>query len=121
LWRLFSSAVSTQTHLQHFSLMHVAVSLRSDTHGVWDFDISASSYNYLQDIMLNPFTVTATGLGYSQNGKITRNDGTSWQNADAKAIWRPFGFEGPQEISYGIHGDLITSTFLFMRLRSGCG
>ena len=26
---------------------------------------------------------------YSQNGKITRNDGTNWQNADAKRIWRP--------------------------------
>jgi iron complex outermembrane recepter protein len=88
-----------QTHVSN------AVSLRSDTHGAWDFDISASSYNYLQDIMLNPFTVTATGLGYSQNGKITRNDGTNWQNADAKAIWRPFGVDGSHEISYGIHGD----------------
>ncbi len=88
-----------QTHMSN------AVSLKSDTRGAWDFDVSASSYNYLQDIQLNPLTVTATGLGYSQNGKITRNDGTNWQNADAKAIWRPFGFDGPQEISYGIHGD----------------
>jgi iron complex outermembrane recepter protein len=88
-----------QTHLSN------AVSLRSDTYGVFDFDLSASSYNYLQDILLNPFTVTPTGVGYSQNGKITRNDGTNWQNADAKGIWRPFGIEGFQEISFGIHGD----------------
>ena len=40
-----------------------------------------------------------------QNGKITRNDGTNWQNGDAKGIWRPFGYDGPQEISFGIHGD----------------
>ena len=40
-----------QTHLSN------AVSLKSDTKGVYDFDLSASSYNYLQDIMLNPFTV----------------------------------------------------------------
>ena len=33
------------------------MSLKSDTKGVYDFDLSASSYNYLQDIMLNPFTV----------------------------------------------------------------
>ena len=39
--------------------------------------------------MLNPFTVAPTGVGYSLNGKITRNDGTNWQNADAKGIWRP--------------------------------
>ena len=55
--------------------------------------------------MLNPYTVAPTGVGFSQNGKITRNDGTNWQNADAKGIWRPFGYDGPQEISFGIHGD----------------
>lgn len=82
-----------------------AISLRSDTKGTYDFDLSASSYNYLQDIMLNPYTVSATGAGYSANGKITRNDGTNWQNADAKAIWRPFGYDGPHEISFGLHGD----------------
>jgi iron complex outermembrane receptor protein len=88
-----------QTHLSN------AVSLKSDTKGVYDFDLSASSYNYLQDIMFNPFTVAPTGVGFSQNGKITRNDGTNWQNADAKGIWRPFGYDGPQEISFGLHGD----------------
>jgi iron complex outermembrane receptor protein len=45
------------------------------------------------------------GAGFSPNGKITRNDGTNWQNADAKGIWRPFGYDGPQEISFGLHGD----------------
>jgi iron complex outermembrane recepter protein len=88
-----------QTHMSN------AVALRSDTKGEFDFDISASSYNYLQDIQLNPFTVTPAGAGYSTNGKITRNDGTNWQNADAKGIWRPFGFGGAQEISFGVHGD----------------
>ena len=88
-----------QTHLSN------AVSLKSDTKGVFDYDLSASSYSYLQDIMLNPFTVTPTGVGYSENGKVTRNDGTNWQNADAKGIWRPFGIDGSQEISFGLHGD----------------
>jgi iron complex outermembrane recepter protein len=88
-----------QTHLSN------AVSLKSDTRGVFDYDLSVSSYNYLQDIMLNPFTVTPAGLGYSENGKVTRNDGTNWQNADAKGIWRPFGIDGSQEISFGLHGD----------------
>jgi iron complex outermembrane receptor protein len=88
-----------QTHMSN------AVSLKSDTKGMFDFDLSASTYNYLQDIMLNPFTVAPAGIGFSENGKITRNDGTNWQNADAKGIWRPFGFDGPQEISFGVHGD----------------
>jgi iron complex outermembrane receptor protein len=95
--------------------MSNAISLKSDTKGVYDFDLSASTYNYLQDILLNPFTVspytvtggvvTSQGNGFSENGKITRNDGTNWQNVDAKGIWRPFGFDGPQEISFGVHGD----------------
>jgi iron complex outermembrane receptor protein len=85
--------------------MSNAISLKSDTKGVYDFDLSASSYNYLQDIMFNPFTVAPTGVGFSQNGRITRNDGTNWQNADAKGIWRPYGYDGPQEISFGLHGD----------------
>ena len=88
-----------QTHMSN------AVSLKSDTKGTYDFDFSASSYNYLQDIMLNPFTVAPSGIGFTENGKITRNDGTNWQNADAKGIWRPFGYDGPQEISFGLHGD----------------
>jgi iron complex outermembrane recepter protein len=88
-----------ETHLSN------AVSVKSDTKGTFDFDFSASSYNYLQDIQLNPFTVTPTGANYSLNGKITRMDGTNWQNGDAKAIWRPFGYDGPQEITFGLHGD----------------
>lgn len=88
-----------ETHMSN------AVSLKSDTKGTFDFDLSASSYNYLQDTQLNPFTVTPTGAGYSLNGKITRMDGTNWQNGDAKGIWRPFGYDGPQEISFGLHGD----------------
>ena len=87
-----------QTHLSN------AVSLKSDTRGPVDFDLSASTYNYLQDTQLNPYTVGA-GTTFSQNGRVTRNDGTNWQNADAKMIWRPFGKDGPQEISFGIHGD----------------
>jgi iron complex outermembrane receptor protein len=90
-----------QTHVSN------AVSLKSNTKGMYDFDLSASSYNYLQDIQLNPYTVTggSSSAGYSLNGKISRNDGTNWQNADAKGIWRPYGYDGGQEISFGVHGD----------------
>jgi iron complex outermembrane receptor protein len=99
------SAFASNKYIWDQTHMSNAISLKSDTKGTWDFDLSASSYNYLQDIMYNPFTVTAAGAGYSTNGKITRNDGTNWQNVDAKGIWRPYGFDGPQEISFGIHGD----------------
>ncbi|KWV57297.1 TonB-dependent receptor [Bradyrhizobium macuxiense] len=99
------SGFATGKYIWDQTQMSNAVSLKSDTKGVYDFDISASSYNYLQDTQLNPFTVAATGTGFSPNGKITRMDGTNWQNVDAKGIWRPFGFDGPHEISFGVHGD----------------
>ena len=99
------SSFASNKYIWDQTQMSNAVSLRSDTRGVFDFDLSASSYNYLQDILLNPFTVTPAGVGYSTNGKITRNDGTNWQNADAKGIWRPDGIDGPHEISFGLHGD----------------
>src|SRR5262249_8133229 len=82
-----------------------AFSLKSDSHGLYDFDLSASSYNFLQDTQIFPFTVSNTGTGFSQNGRIARNDGTNWQNADGKWIWRPYGFDGPHEVSFGVHGD----------------
>jgi len=99
------SAFASNKYIWDQTHMSNAISLKSDTKGTWDFDLSASSYNYLQDIQYNPFTVASTGVGYSANGKITRNDGTNWQNVDVKGIWRPYGFDGPQEISFGLHGD----------------
>jgi iron complex outermembrane recepter protein len=112
-----------ETHISN------AASLKSDTKGVFDFDIAVSSYNYLQDILLNPFTVLPTpGFGFSQVGKITRMDGTNWQNGDAKGIWRPFGIDGSQEISFGVHGDryrlenpVYQSSLWYMTSSTGTG
>jgi len=89
----------TEQHLAN------SVSLSSTTRSNFDFDFALSTYNYLTDIQRNPATVTPTGIGYSSIGKITRMDGTNWQNADLKAIWRPFGINGPNEVSAGLHGD----------------
>jgi iron complex outermembrane recepter protein len=101
-----------------------AVSLRSDTHGPIDFDFAASTYNYLTDIQRNPFTVSATGVGFSEIGKIARMDGTNWQNIDLKGIWRPFGFGGPNEVSFGLHGDryyLDNPTYQTATFNAGSG
>ena len=55
------SAFASNKYIWDQTHMSNAVSLKSDTKGVFDFDLSASSYNYLQDIMLNPFTVDGDG------------------------------------------------------------
>jgi iron complex outermembrane receptor protein len=86
----------TEKHLTN------AVSLKSDTKGTFDFDISGSRYDYLQDIQRNPFSVIAGTATFTPYGKIARMDGTNWMNGDAKGIWRPDDFH---EVSFGLHAD----------------
>src|SRR5581483_4148914 len=86
---------------------HLAQSLsfKTDTRDKFDWDVSVSRYDYLQDIQRNPFTVAATGASFINTGKIARMDGTNWTNVDAKGIWRPQGRDGAHEVSFGVHGD----------------
>ena len=79
-----------------------ALSVKSDTKGTFDFDLSVSRYDYLQDIQRNPYGVVAGSAAFTTNGKITRLDGTNWTNGDAKAIWRPNDFH---DVSFGVHAD----------------
>ncbi|WP_034992660.1 TonB-dependent receptor [Beijerinckia mobilis] len=82
-----------------------ALAFRSHTDGVFDWDLSLSNYYFLHDTQKNPFGVTATGVGFSANGKAARLDGTNWINGDFKGIWRPTGPGGEHEVSFGLHGD----------------
>lgn len=84
-----------QTHMAN------AVSLKSDTKGVFDFDLSLSRVDFLQDIQRLPSGVTS-GLGFTSVGRIARLDGTNWTNGDANGIWRP---NDAHEVSFGFHGD----------------
>ena len=81
-----------------------SLSLKNDSGGTFDWDLSVSRYDYLQDIQRLPFTV-GTGTNFSQNGKIARLDGTNWTNGDAKAVWRPNGAFKSHEVSFGGHID----------------
>ena len=81
-----------------------SLSLKTDTKGTFDWDISVSHYNVLNDLQRSPNGVTA-GTGFTTYGRIARLDGTYWTNADIKGIWRPFGYDGPHEISFGAHFD----------------
>ena len=76
--------------------------MKSDSRGVFDFDLSVSRYDYLQDIQRNPYGVIAGTGAFTNNGRITRLDGTHWTNADAKGIWRPTDWH---EVSFGAHAD----------------
>ncbi len=76
-----------------------ALSLKTDTRGVLDGEVVVTRYDYLKDIQRNPFTVAASGTGFTSVGKIARMDGTNWTTADAKGIWR---MTGGHELSFGV-------------------
>lgn len=79
-----------------------AVSIKSDTKGTYDFDLSVSRYDYLEDIQRLPFSVAKDSAMFTPYGKIARMDGTNWTNADAKGIWRP---NEAHDVSFGVHAD----------------
>ena len=88
-----------EQHLTH------SLAFKTDTRDKFDWEITASRYDYLQDNQRLPFTVTPTGVGFSNNGRITSLNGTNWTNGDAKSIWRPSGPRGDHEVSFGVHFD----------------
>jgi len=97
---------------QHANASHLmqGLSLKSDTRGIFDFDLSGSSYNYLRD-----YTMSAKAYGWLPNntsssytinptGSNVMLTGSYWHTGDARFIWRP-EFFGKHEFSFGGHFD----------------
>ena len=123
-----------QYHIEETHLMQ-AVSLKSDTHGDWDAEATASVYDYLYDRQTAPAAtlVGTTGgptlknasaaqlTAFTPYGTRAQLDGTGWANADFKAIWRP---EIAHDVSGGVHLDhyeLHDPTYNVMDWQAGNG
>lgn len=89
-----------------------ALSLKSETGGVFDFDLSATSYNFLRDFSngaasygLRP-NVGATFYNLDPRGLNQNLGGTYWRTGDARFILRPDeDILGRHELSLGVHVD----------------
>jgi iron complex outermembrane receptor protein len=95
-----------------------ALTFKRDSGGLFDYDMTLTSYNYLRD-----FTNTATQYGFlpsttvnrqgipanftvNPTGQNTRLDGTYWRTGDTRFIYRPeTDLQGKHEISFGNHND----------------
>ena len=78
-----------------------AVSLFSNSGGVFDFKLAASDYDYVKEhgYSASNYGVTAAGTDQVQNG-------TGWQTLDAQAVWRPTqDLLGRHEVFFGAHTD----------------
>ena len=100
----------------HYGAQHTmnAVTLKRDTGGVFDYDFTLTSYNYLRDFtnLANQYgfipTNTTLNPGYFTNptGNNANLAGTFWRTGDARFIYRPEReLQGKHEISYGVHSD----------------
>lgn len=92
-----------------------AISLKRDTGGVFDFDLSATSYNFLRDYSQNATSYglrpndAATAYNINTTGQNTVNTGTYWRTGDARFIWRPVqDYLGKHEVSFGGHADVYS-------------
>ncbi len=81
-----------------------SLALRSHTRGTWDFEAVASLYRYADNVQRTP-TGALPDAAFGGPGRILVMDGTGWSNLDLKAFWRPFGYNGPHQVSFGVHHD----------------
>lgn len=94
-------------HSESEHWMH-GLSVKSNTRGMWDWEVAASVYDYKTDISR---TATYSGVddgtgAIRKGGTATFMDGTGWQNLDLRGEWRPDGsLKSKHQVSFGYHID----------------
>jgi iron complex outermembrane receptor protein len=83
--------------LQHY--MH-GLTLKSNTRGVFDWEVAASLYDYDKDILRAP-TIALPAAADGGAGRIVNQGGTGWNTFAAKGIWRPEGQGGAHVAEFG--------------------
>lgn len=87
------------------------LTVKSSTHGTWDWEVAASTYDYNKDI-----SRAASNYGNDSTGTIADMNGTGWQNLDLRGEWRPDGdMKSAHQVSFGYHDDryvLNSNTFI---------
>ena len=91
----------TRTRLDHDS--H-GLSLKSATRQMFDFEASASLYNYRRDLVRTP-TVFVASASTPGAGTITDNKNTGWMTAAVKATFRPDPVSNTHVVEAGLQRD----------------
>ena len=85
-------------------------SIKSNSGGVLDFELSASNFSVLQLDQISPFSGAFPFGGYTSTGRDLRFGGTYWTLLDLKGIARPDNeIFKDHNISFGLHGDQFHS------------
>lgn len=83
--------------LQHY--MH-GLTVKSNTHDVFDWEVAASLYDYDKDILRAP-TIALPAASSGGAGRIANQGGTGWNTFAAKGVWRPQGPAGDHIAEFG--------------------
>jgi iron complex outermembrane receptor protein len=83
--------------LEHY--MH-GLTVKSNTKGVFDWEVAASLYDYDKDILRAP-TIALPAAADGGAGRIVNQGGTGWNTFAAKGIWRPEGQGGAHVAEFG--------------------
>jgi iron complex outermembrane receptor protein len=86
------------THLMH------GLSVKSNTRGVWDWEVAASLYDYQKD-QVRAATTAQPGALAGGAGTLQDQDGTGWNTLAFKGIWRPEGIKGAHIADFGYQQD----------------
>ena len=107
------SIAATDFGVTNEDLMHVmhGLSLKSNTRGVFDWEIAASRYDYSKD-QLRTATTTQPGALSGGAGTITNQHGTGWNTLALKGTWRPASSAGAHIIDFGYQQENYTLRIL---------
>lgn len=83
--------------LQHY--MH-GLTVKSNSKGVFDWEVAASLYDYDKDILRAP-TIALPEAAGGGAGRIVNQGGTGWNTFSARGIWRPEGVAGAHVAEFG--------------------
>ena len=100
----------TNESLTHY--MH-GLSLKSNTKGVFDWEIAGSSYDYSKDQKRqNAASATLPVALTGGAGTLADGAGTGWRNMALRGTWRPMGPKGTHVLDFGVQSDRYQLDYL---------
>jgi iron complex outermembrane recepter protein len=109
-----SDFTMSNEQLQHY--MH-ALSLKTNTKGVFDWEVALSQYRYARDDNRAP-SHYAAGVANGA-GTLTDGRGTGWNALAAKGTYRPDGLKGAHLVDFGLQRDAYKLSQIKSNLASG--
>ncbi len=99
------TAPSAGTQVSQYFMNGLKV--KSDTGGMWDWEVDASLFNESKDeVRASSGNTGTTPSSAATAGTIVIGDGTGWQNLDLRGDYRPDGnLKSTHQVSYGYHND----------------